>query len=141
MQLICRDATKAARRYSQRMGAIGVLYIAIVWEITKYVQERHPTGPKLFLLAATPALDVVAMIAVVGVYLREEVDEYKRYQLVIAILCAIGVTLAYEAFVDFLRSYGAIGAPPPFTEFMIFWFTLAIAQLVQKFLNRVKADE
>lgn len=141
MELICRNPTKAARRYVRRIGAVGLLYLMTVWIITSYVHNHRPTGSKLLLLAVTPAFDVVAMIAVVGIYLREEVDEFKRYQLVVAILWAIGVTLAVNAFVDFLRSYGAMQAQPPFMEFTVFWFTLAIAQAIQSVRNRVKNDE
>src|SRR6185437_8543018 len=95
---ICRNPTKAARRYVQRLGAIGAIYLATVWVITRYVHQHHPTGAKLFVLAAVPALDVVAMLVVVGMYLREEVDEFKRHQLIVAILWAIGFTLALMAF-------------------------------------------
>ncbi len=141
MELICRNPTKAARRYVQRMAAVALLYIGIVWLITTYVHDHHPTGSKLILLAATPALAVVAMIVIVGVYLHEEVDEFKRFQLVLSILWAVGITLGLTAFVDFLRSYGAIGALPPFAEFTVFWFTLAIAQAIQGVRNRVKGNE
>jgi len=141
MELFCRNPTKAARRYVQRMGAVAVLYFGIVWLVTAYVHENHPIGTRLILLAAAPALAVVAMIVVVGVYLREEVDEFKRFQLVVSILWAVGITLGVTAFVDFLRSYGAIAALPPFTEFMVFWFSLAIAQAIQGIRNRVKGNE
>ena len=138
---ICTNPTKAAKRYVRRIGAVGVIYIATVWVITKYVHEAHPTGAKLLVLAATPALDVIAMIVVVGMYLREEVDEFKRYQLVVAILAAVGVTLAMLAVTDFLRSYGAMGEMPPFATFVVFWMVLAVAQSVQSIRNRVKSDD
>jgi len=138
---ICRNPTKAARRYVQRLGAIGAIYLATVWVITRYVHQHHPTGAKLFVLAAVPALDVVAMLVVVGMYLREEVDEFKRHQLIVAILWAIGFTLALMAFVDFLRSYNSIAAPPPFMEFTVFWISMALVQAILSFRNRVRGDE
>lgn len=141
MEAICGNKTKAARRYVQRLGAIGLVYLATVWVITGYVRQHHPTGAKLFMLAAVPAFDVVAMIAVVGLYLREEVDEFKRYQLVVSILWAIGFTLALMAFIDFLRSYRSIAAPPPFLEFTVFWISMALVQAVLTFRNRVRSNE
>ena len=140
MDGIC-SITRAGRRYVQRMGAIGLVYLATVWVITRYIHQHHPTGSKLFVLAAVPAFDVVAMIAVVGIYLRDEVDEFKRHQLIVSILWAVGFTLALMAFVDFLRSYNSIAAPPPFMEFTVFWISMALVQAVQAFRNRVRGDE
>src|SRR5215469_3588980 len=137
---ICSQPTKAARRYVQRMGAVGLVYLATVWVITRYVHQHHPTGAKLFVLAAVPAFDVIAMIAVVGIYLRDEVDEFKRHQLVVSILWAVGFTLALLAFVDFLQSYQYLAAPPPFMEFCVFWIAMALVQGIQSFRNRVRAD-
>lgn len=138
---ICSSPTKAARRYVQRMGAVGLVYLATVWVITRYIHQHHPTGAKLFVLAAVPAFDVIAMIAVVGIYLRDEVDEFKRHQLVVSILWAIGVTLGLMAFVDFLQSYQSITAPPPFMEFCVFWLSMALVQGILSFRNRVRGDE
>lgn len=141
MQTICGGRTKAARRYVQRLGAIGLLYLGTVWVITRYVHQHRPTGAKLFLLAAVPAFDVIAMIAVLALYLREEVDEFKRHQVVVAILWAVGFTLGLMAFIDFLRAYQSIVAPPPFLEFTVFWISMALVQSILGFRNRVRSDE
>jgi hypothetical protein len=138
---ICSHPTKAARRYVQRMGAVGLVYLATVWVITRYIHQHHPTGTKLFALAAVPAFDVIAMIVVVGIYLRDEVDEFKRHQLIVSILWAIGFTLALMAFMDFLQSYKSITAPPPFMEFCVFWLSMALVQAIQAFRSRVRGNE
>lgn len=140
MQVICREATKAAARYAQRMMAAAVLYVATAWSVLAYVQHAKPTGIVLFVVAGLPALSVLAMLWVVAQYLREETDEFKRYQAVISILVAIGATLAVNAFTDSLRSFGAITAAPVFTEFFVFWLTMPAAQFTQKFLNRVRDE-
>lgn len=141
MNGICTNRTKAARTYVQRMWAWAAVYLGTVWVITRYVHQHHPTGAKLFVLAAVPAFDVVGMIVVVGMYLRDEVDEFKRHQLVVAILWAIGFTLALMAFVDFLQSYKSITAPPPFMEFIVFWLSMALVHGILTFRNRVRGDE
>lgn len=138
---ICTNPTKAARRYVQRMRAWALIYLGTVWVITRYIHQHHPTGATLFVLAAFPALEVVGMIAVVGIYLRDEVDEFKRHQLVVAILWAIGFTLALMAYVDFLQSYKAITGPPPFMEFIVFWLSLALVRAILRFRSRVRSDE
>ncbi len=138
---ICTNPTKAARRYTRRVLAIMVFYIAAVMQVTRMVRHHHFAGTKLYLLSILPAIPILALLVVVGLYLREEVDEYKRQQLVISMLCAIGVTLAVTAVADFLRSYGAITALPPFTEFVMFWIVMGIAGAVQAARNRVHDDE
>ena len=141
MAIFCTNPTKAAKRYSQRVGAIMIFYVLAVYRVTKLVHDHHPTGWKLYFTAALPAIPILALLAVVGMYLREEVDEYKRLVIVRSMLVAIGVTLAMTAFTDFLRSYGAITEVPPFTEFVVFWVVMAIAQAVQSVMNRVKDDD
>lgn len=138
---ICSNRTRAARRYVQRMGAVALVYLGTVWVITRYIHQHHPTGAKLFVLAAVPAFDIVAMLVVVGIYLREEVDEFKRHQLIVSILWAVGFTLALMAFVDFLRSYQSIAAPRPFMEFTVFWISMAVVQAIQAFRNRVRDEK
>lgn len=138
---ICSNRTRAARRYVQRMGAIALIYLTTVWVITRYIHQHHPTGAKLFVLAAVPAFDIVAMLVVVGIYLRDEVDEFKRHQLIVSILWAVGFTLALMAFVDFLRSYQSIAAPRPFMEFTVFWISMAVVQGIQAFRNRVRDEK
>lgn len=137
----CTNPTKAARRYTQRVAAIMIFYVVTVFRVTAFVRAHHPVGGKLYFLSCLPALPILALLAVVGLYLREEMDEFKRQQLVVAMLCAIGVTLAVTAVGDFLRTYGAITALPPFTEFVLFWVVMGVVGAIQHVQNRVQADE
>lgn len=136
----CTNPTKAARRYTQRVASIMIFYVATVMAVTRMVRAHHFAGPKLWFLSCMPAVPIVALLVVVGLYLREEVDEFKRQQLVIAMLVAIGVTLAVSAVGDFLRSYGAISSMPPFLEFVTFWGVMGVVGAVQHLQNRVGAD-
>ena len=138
---ICTNPTKAARRYSQRVAAIMLFYVGTVFRVTSMVHEHHPTGWKLYLDAALPTIPILALLVVVGLYLREEVDEYKRLVIVRSMLVATGVTLALAAFTDFLRSYDAIKEVPPFSTFVVFWVVMGLAQAVQSVMNRVKDDD
>jgi len=80
-------------------------------------------------------------LQVVGLYLKEETDEFVRQQVVNSLLWAMAVVLAVTAFVDFLRSYTPIGDTPPFTVFVTFWIVFALAQGVQSLMNRVASDD
>ena len=141
MSIFCTNPSKASKRYAQRVGTMMFFYVLAVYRVTKLVHDRHPTGWKLYVTASLPALPIMAFLVTVGLYLHEEEDEYKRLMVVRSMLVAIGVTLAMTAVVDFLRSYGAISQVPPFTEFVVFWIVMAIAQGVQGLMNRASDDD
>lgn len=139
--LICKERSKAAREYSRRAIGIMICYMGAVWQVTALVRSHHFTGPKLWAVSLLPAIPIIALLAVVGLYLRDEQDEFKRWLVVQAIVWAVGITLAVSTVSDFLRSYGAMSAPPPFTEFIVFWLSMAGAQVVLKLRNRADSDE
>ncbi len=132
---------KASKRYMQRLATVMFFYMLTVWRVTGFVRTHHLTGPKLYFASALPTVPVIAMLFVVGLYLRDERDEYARQQTVISMLWAIGITLGFTAFTDFLRSYGAIVAVPPFTEFTIFWISMGLVSAAQTIHSRVGSSE
>lgn len=136
--LFCKPSTKASRRYMVRISTVMVFYMLTVLSVTRMVRAHHPTGAKAYLMAALPTIPVIAMLVVVGLYLKEEQDEFQRSLVVRSLLWAIGCTLAFAAFTDFLRSYEVIASVPPFTEFVAFWIIFGIAQGVQSALYRVR---
>ncbi|MFC6644960.1 hypothetical protein ACFQBQ_05010 [Granulicella cerasi] len=139
--LVCRDRSKAAKEYQRRAFAVMLCYVGCVWSVTRMLHAHHFTGAKLWCVAMLPAVPILGLLAVVGLYLRDERDEFKRWMTVQAILWSIGITLAVSTVVDFLRAYGAMTALPPLVEFLIFWGSMAVVQLVLKLRNRVKDDE
>lgn len=141
MSIFCTNPSKASKRYAQRVAFMMSFYVLAVYRVTKLVHDHHPTGWKLFVAASLPAIPIMALLVMVGLYLHEEADEYKRLMVVRSMLVAIGVTLAITAVTDFLRSYGAISQVPPFTEFVVFWLVMALAQGVQSLMNRVRDDD
>ncbi|MES2390659.1 MAG: hypothetical protein V4555_03390 [Acidobacteriota bacterium] len=58
-----------------------------------------------------------------------------------SLLGAIAGVMAMSAFVDFLRSYNAIGALPPFTEFVVFWVLFGVVQGVQSVMYSADKGE
>ena len=68
----------AAKRYQRRfMIAISFYVVMLIGAIGAFVR-LHPTGVLAYLLALAPAAPVVACIVVMGLYLREETDEFER---------------------------------------------------------------
>jgi hypothetical protein len=105
-----------------------------------FLDRHHPHGVELYVLAALPLIPILSVMAMVGIYLQKETDEFKRLVMVRSLLVAIAVSLAMNFFAGMLRGVGAIQTWPPFAEFVIFWFVFGAIQTVQVIANRVKSD-
>ena len=133
--------SKAERRYTRRMLIAMSIYILLVLITTHLVRREHVTGWWLYVFAVLPSLPILRVLQVVGLYLKEETDEYVRQQVINSLLWAMAAVLAITAFTDFLRSYTSFAGLPPFTVFVSFWMIFGITQAVQSRLNRVPTDE
>src|SRR5471030_22393 len=125
---VCGVSTKASKRYMWRLLIVMVGYLLATFGTTTFVRHNHPHGFEVYLLAMLPTIPVLCMLGVVGLYLREEQDEFQRMLMVRSLLGAVAGILGMNAFVDFLRSYKALGALPPFTEFVTFWLLFGFVQ-------------
>jgi len=139
--LSCGPDSSAKRKYTQRALGVMASYIGTVFASTYTVRHWHPQGWHLLLAAALPTIPIVCLAFVVARYLREEKDEYQRYLTVLSFLWATAVTLAISVFSGFLQSYGSTVELPAFTEFIVFWITVALTRAVQSIRNRGGADE
>jgi hypothetical protein len=105
------------------------------------VRHAHVQGWWLYVWAVVPSLAIFRLLQVVGLYLKEETDEFVRQQMVNSILWGTAGVLGLSAFTDFLRSYTGKGDLPPFTMFLVFWMVFALSQGIQSLRNRVGGDE
>jgi uncharacterized YccA/Bax inhibitor family protein len=95
----------AVRRYLVRFAIAMVLYAAcLVLSIWLFV-HHHPTGPLAWLLAVLPALPIIGQLAVFGMYLSEEKDEFMRNLQVQSLIWGIGATLTVTVVWGFLESF------------------------------------
>ena len=136
----CGTNTKARRRYLLRTVILCIGYLLATYGTTVFVTHHHPHVAEVYALALLPSILMIGLIAAVGLYLREEQDEFKRMLMVVSMLWATGGTLAITTFTDFLHSYGAIRSIPFMTS-CTFWILFAVAQAVQQLLNRGGGDE
>jgi cobalamin synthase len=107
--VVGRNWTSAlARRNRRTMRATAiyaVLLTAVVW-----LSRLHPVhGPLAYALALLPAIPVVAMVAAIGLYFREETDEFERAVRTENALWATGVTLGISTVWGFAEMLA--GAP------------------------------
>jgi hypothetical protein len=106
-----------------------------------FADRRHPAGAELYVLAMLPSIPVVCMLAILGMHLARERDEFQRAMVVRSLLWAIGGTLAVGVFEGYVREYGGVLKLPAFTELVAFWVMFGIAHVVQMRRYRVKSDD
>lgn len=111
--------TPAAQRYHRRAWVAALVYIGLV--ATHLVMTRVFSSPAALLtaLAVASALPVIALIALLGIYLRDETDEYVRNRLILSILLALGVVLCLSSVLGMLQLGGLIGDVPMFLTFVV----------------------
>ncbi len=122
----------AQRRYLWRFFPAMAAYVVVLFACTWAAKTYDPQGGALILLSLLPALPLVAVIAVMGMYLTEERDEFIRARLVTSMIGGIGITLAFTTVWGFLEHGGVV---PHFETFLAFPLWCGSFGLVQGFLN------
>ncbi len=122
--------SQAARRYLRRLAISALAYMLSVF-VTFHILY-HGRVPLLAAigLAAIPSIPIIAMIAVVGLYLKEETDEFQRDLVIQSLLWAAGGTLALTSFWSFVHLF-AHRVPPVdgFHVFVLFWLLVGLSAL------------
>jgi hypothetical protein len=118
--MICAPKSKAGRRYIFRLLPTMVLYIFFLF-ITQWVfHHLHPTGLVVYLLAVLPALPLIGSLAIVGLYIAEESDEFERSVIVQSMLWGLGGALSVSTIWGFLEDFA--NAPHISTFYVFFFF-------------------
>jgi hypothetical protein len=124
-----RSNNAAQRRYHLRIGAAMGLYIIMIAFEHRLFDAAAPATR--YLLAALPALPVMACFAIMGRYLVEEQDEYIRMQTAVQSLWATGITLSGATLWGFLEDAGLRHLPMFYVA--IGWFAaLGLVACIQK---------
>lgn len=121
-------SSPATRRYLRRFIPTMIVYVVAVMGVSWAFDSFQLTGPVAWALAALPALPILAVIVIMGLYLKEEGDEFVRNVLIEAILWGIGVTLAVMTVWGFLEIYAGAPKLPSFMAFPIWCGAMGVAQ-------------
>ena len=116
---ICKPTSTAQRRYRRRFFPMMALYVAAVFGASWLFRYHPPQGAVRYLLAAAPALPIIGVLVILGLYLIEETDEFVRMKQVSAMLAGLGVTLAICTTWGFLESYASTPHLPLYLVFAI----------------------
>ncbi len=103
-----RPRSPAERRYHRRLFPVAGLYVVGIFAATWVFRHGRPEGAIAVALAMLPAIPMLAMIGIVGLYLKDESDEFLRMRVVQALLWAIGLTLAGCTVWGFLDNYDVV---------------------------------
>lgn len=121
-------ASPAGRRYVKRFMPVMAVYVVMVLGVSWAFNTRALTGPVAWALAAAPALPLLGIIWAMGMYLREETDEFQRSVLIESILWGLGLTMAGLSVWGFLEIYVDAPKLPTFLAFPLFCCAMGIAQ-------------
>ncbi len=103
---MCAVASEAAKRHRRRMSIAAVAYVAaLMLAITGY-KQLHLGGVLAYAAALLPALPLAGMFVSMGLYLREETDEFQRQLQIESSLWATGAVLVLCAGWGFLEMFG-----------------------------------
>ncbi|MBU4433760.1 MAG: hypothetical protein KKC14_05005 [Alphaproteobacteria bacterium] len=120
--------TPPMRRYLARFVPAMLAYVGVLVGSLWVIRHLAPTGPLLWALAVAPALPVIAVIAIMGLYLMEETDEFLRSVLAQSMLWGIGVTLTVTTAWGFLENADLLPHPPLYLIFPLFCASMGLAQ-------------
>ena len=121
----CMPTSLAGRRYTRRIAISMTVYVAFLFFSVWSLQHLHPGRAATIILAVLPALPILAVIVVVGLYLKEEKDEFQRELLIQAMLWGMGVTMAAATVWGFLEANAGVAHVPGFYVFVLFWAVVA----------------
>jgi uncharacterized membrane protein len=122
--------TSAAKNYRRRFMIVTIVYVALIVLNVAISRAFGPPQLVLGMMAVLTSLPIVGMIAVMGLYIREETDEFVRYRLVTAMLAAIGILLSVTSVLGFLQFEHIVGAVPVFFAFPAWCVFFGIVQAI-----------
>ena len=93
MQLLPSNESRTPLRIPPRSQR-WLVYVLFLFIAQWSFHHLHPTGLIVYFLAVLPALPLVGSLAIVGLYIAEESDEFERSILVQSMLWGFGGTLA-----------------------------------------------
>lgn len=127
----------AQQRYVVRFIPTMFSYVLVLFAATYLIRFWHPTGIALAALAVAPSLPLLGVIAIMGLYLVEERDEFLRQRLVKAMLGGLAALLAVLTVWGFLANGGLTDQPPAFLAFPLWCGAFGLVQCGMSLRDRL----
>lgn len=116
------------QRYRRRLAVAMSAYFVVLMGSVALLNGVSLSGPLLWIVAAAPAIPILGVLVVMGLYLKEEPDEFERMIHVEAMLWGLGAVLAVTTVWGFLSNARVIPAPPLFLVFPLFCLCWGLSQ-------------
>ena len=116
----CLPNNRASRRYNKRYLIAMPFYLGLLFLATHILRHDHPSRPLALVIAILPSIPLVAMIAIAGLYLKEETDEFQRSIFQQSLLWSIGLVLAVTSVWGLLEMIAGVPHLPIFYVFPAF---------------------
>jgi hypothetical protein len=133
--------TAVAKRFKKNGLTLVGIYFVIYFACFAAHSWLHLGGFWVWVLAILPVLPMLGVIAVMGRYLRDETDEYKRDVTIRCVLWGAAGAVAASMLGGFLWVFGWKGHMPPFCDFYVFGVFMMVAKLSYKVANPVPDGE
>ncbi|MEN3748338.1 hypothetical protein TPR58_14275 [Sphingomonas sp. HF-S3] len=130
----------AQNRYLRRFFPAILLYVGVLFGVSWTVRTWHPTGAGLVILSVLPALPIIGVLVIIGLYLREERDEYLRGRVVTAMLIGLGGVMSVATVLGFLQMNGLLGEISTFWAFPGWCFFWGMAHCAMALRERGSAE-
>lgn len=118
----------ATRRYLRRFMPTMIAYVVVLFATVHLINTYKPAGAVLVALSVLPALPIISALAVIGLYLAEETDEYLKGRIVTAMLIGTGAVLSVATVIGFMQIADVIGKVDVFWAFPTWCAVWGLAQ-------------
>jgi hypothetical protein len=133
-------STPAGHRYLKRFVPTMTAYVIALGASNRIAEAVQPEGLALVALSFLPALPIIGVIFVIGLYLAEEKDEYLRQRIVVSMLVGLGVMLSVTTAWGFLEESGVVPHVPAYFAFILWCAGWGAAQCVLTLRERMRGD-
>lgn len=132
----CLPNNQATRRYNKRYLIATPLYLIFLFLAIHILRHDHPSRSLAIVIAILPSIPLVAMIAIAGLYLKEETDEFLRSIFQQSLLWSIGLVLAITSIWGLLEVIVGVPHLPIFYVFPGFCLFFGICSPLLKLRYR-----
>lgn len=118
----------AMKRYRRRLAVAMITYFLFLIGSLALLRARDLAGPLLWFVAVAPAIPILGVLVVMGLYLKEEPDEFERMIHIESMLWGLGAILGVSTVWGFLSNAGVVREPPLFLVFPLFCLAWGFSQ-------------
>jgi len=127
---VCIPTNAAIKRYNRRFLTTMMVYAGTILVAAEWARHGHRSGASAYAIATLPGVTVIAALVIIGMYLREEKDEFNRATQVEALLWATGLTQAIETTWGFLENFTDAPHAPLYLGFALFCGIWGVANAI-----------